>query len=147
MTEAKRVLESLPAPAREALEQAVSFVPRPWLYGGTFRATRSLLARTERMPIAVVHAVALVKKAAALVNRDLGLLPEEKVCLIVAAAEEVVAGRFDAEFPLSIFQGGSGTATNMNVNEVIANRAIELAGGTRGSRWFMITDRSAGGHS
>jgi fumarate hydratase class II len=110
-------------------------VPADAYYGAqTARSVEHFKIGNERMPIAVVHAVALVKKVAALVNHELGLLPEEKSRLIVVAAEEVATGRFDAEFPLSIFQGGSGTATNMNVNEVIANRAIELAGGTRGSK-------------
>ncbi len=110
-------------------------VPADAYYGAqTARSVEHFRIGRERMPLAVVHAVALVKKAAALVNRDLGLVTEDKCRLIVAAAEEVLAGRFDEEFPLPVFQGGSGTATNMNVNEVIANRAIELAGGTRGSK-------------
>jgi fumarate hydratase class II len=86
------------------------------------------------MPRAVIHAMATLKKAAALVNRDLGKLDAEKAKLIVAAADEIVEGKLDAHFPLRIWQTGSGTQTNMNVNEVISNRAIELAGGEMGSK-------------
>ncbi|HVR45065.1 MAG TPA: class II fumarate hydratase [Candidatus Binatia bacterium] len=86
------------------------------------------------MPRQVVHAMALLKKAAALVNRELGKLDAERTRLIVAAADEVIAGELDAHFPLRVWQTGSGTQTNMNVNEVISNRAIELAGGEMGSK-------------
>ena len=78
--------------------------------------------------------MAILKKAAALVNEELGKLPAEKADVIVAAADEVIAGKHPTEFPLSVWQTGSGTQTNMNVNEVISNRAIELAGGERGSK-------------
>jgi len=88
----------------------------------------------DLMPIQVIHGLALVKKAAALVNRDLGKLDVDKAALIVRAADEVLAGRLDAEFPLRVWQTGSGTQSNMNVNEVIANRAIEFAGGSLGSK-------------
>jgi fumarate hydratase class II len=88
----------------------------------------------DRMPPELIHAFGVLKKAAALVNRDLGKLDEEKTRLITAAADEVIAGKLDREFPLRIWQTGSGTQTNMNANEVIANRAIELAGGARGSK-------------
>jgi fumarate hydratase, class II len=86
------------------------------------------------MPKQVIKAMAQLKKAAALVNHDLGKLDEEKTKLIVAAADEVIAGKLDAHFPLRIWQTGSGTQTNMNVNEVISNRAIEIAGGEMGSK-------------
>ena len=86
------------------------------------------------MPKQVVRAMALLKKAAALVNHDLGKLDEENMRLIVTAADEVIAGKLDAQFPLRVWQTGSGTQTNMNVNEVISNRAIELAGGEMGSK-------------
>ncbi len=86
------------------------------------------------MPREVIHAMAVLKKAAALVNRDLGKLEAEKADLIVRAADEVIAGDLDAHFPLRVWQTGSGTQTNMNVNEVISNRAIELAGGEMGSK-------------
>jgi fumarate hydratase, class II len=88
----------------------------------------------ERFPREMIAALGTVKKAAALVNRDLGLLPEDKCRLIVAAADEVVSGALDAHFPLVVWQTGSGTQTNMNVNEVISNRAIEASGGAMGSK-------------
>ncbi|AJE03741.1 class II fumarate hydratase [Geobacter pickeringii] len=88
----------------------------------------------DPMPLEVVRALAVVKKAAALVNVETGRLTAEKGRLIAAAADEVVDGKLDPHFPLSVWQTGSGTQTNMNVNEVIANRAIELAGGVLGSR-------------
>jgi fumarate hydratase class II len=82
----------------------------------------------------VIRALGILKKSAALANGQLGQLPKEKVDLIVRAAEEVIDGRWDDEFPLVVFQTGSGTQTNMNANEVIANRAIQLAGGVVGSK-------------
>jgi len=88
----------------------------------------------ERMPLELVRALATIKKASALVNRELGLLAADRAGLIVAAADEVIAGHHDGEFPLVVWQTGSGTQSNMNVNEVIANRAIELAGGARGAK-------------
>jgi fumarate hydratase, class II len=88
----------------------------------------------DRMPSAVIRGMAILKKAAALVNRDLGLLSDKEAELIVAAADEILAGSLDDHFPLFVWQTGSGTQTNMNVNEVISNRAIELAGGTLGSK-------------
>ena len=86
------------------------------------------------MPKQVIKAMATLKKAAALVNNDLGKLDKEKTDLIVKAADEVVEGKLDAHFPLRVWQTGSGTQTNMNVNEVISNRAIEIAGGEMGSK-------------
>src|SRR6516225_10128657 len=88
----------------------------------------------DRMPPELIRAIGILKKAAALVNNDLGNLPKEKAQLIIAAADEVIAGKLDDHFPLRIWQTGSGTQTNMNANEVIANRAIELAGGQKGSK-------------
>ena len=88
----------------------------------------------DTMPLALIHAFGVLKEASAIVNRDLGKLSPEKADLIVAAAREVSEGRWDDEFPLRIWQTGSGTQTNMNVNEVISNRAIELAGGVLGSK-------------
>src|SRR5579864_7426204 len=82
----------------------------------------------------VIRALGILKKCAALANGQLGQLPKEKVDLIVRAADEVIDGRWDDEFPLVVFQTGSGTQTNMNANEVIANRAIQLAGGVIGSK-------------
>lgn len=89
---------------------------------------------SDRMPRAMIRAFGILKSAAAQVNMELGLLPSENAALIVQAADEVIAGKLDEQFPLSIWQTGSGTQTNMNVNEVIANRAIELAGGALGSK-------------
>src|SRR5207248_2597916 len=89
---------------------------------------------TERMPLPLIHAFGLLKKTGALANMSLGDLPEKLGKAIVAAADEVIAGRLDENFPLVVWQTGSGTQTNMNVNEVIANRAIELLGGTLGSQ-------------
>ncbi len=88
----------------------------------------------DLMPPELIRAFGILKKAAALVNQDLGKLPADKAKLIVAAADEVIAGKLNDQFPLRIWQTGSGTQTNMNVNEVIANRAIEMAGGQLGSK-------------
>src|SRR6266481_5081136 len=88
----------------------------------------------DTMPPELIRAFGILKKACALVNQDLGKLPADKAELIVQAADEVIAGKLDDQFPLRIWQTGSGTQTNMNVNEVIANRAIELAGGKMGSK-------------
>ncbi len=89
---------------------------------------------TERMPVEVVRAFGILKKACALVNLELGKLPKEKATLIVQAADEVILGKLDEHFPLYVWQTGSGTQSNMNANEVISNRAIELAGGELGSK-------------
>jgi len=88
----------------------------------------------DTMPAPLVHAFGILKKASAQVNRDLGKLDEAKAALVIEAAGEVAAGKHDDQFPLKIWQTGSGTQTNMNVNEVISNRAIEIAGGVRGSK-------------
>lgn len=88
----------------------------------------------NKMPISLICAYGLIKRAAAEVNYELGLLSENKKSLIVQAAQEVAEGLLNEHFPLNIWQTGSGTQTNMNVNEVIANRAIELAGGVKGSK-------------
>jgi len=89
---------------------------------------------TERMPVEVVRAFGILKKAAALVNMALGKLPRDKGELIVRASDEVIEGKLDDHFPLFVWQTGSGTQSNMNANEVISNRAIELAGGEMGSK-------------
>jgi len=86
------------------------------------------------MPREMIRAFGILKKACALVNHDLGKLPEDKLKLIVQACDEVIEGKLDAHFPLRIWQTGSGTQTNMNANEVISNRAIEIAGGVMGSK-------------
>ncbi len=88
----------------------------------------------DRMPSAVIRGMAILKKAAALVNQDLGKLPAEEAKLIAQAADEIIDGQHSGEFPLYVWQTGSGTQTNMNLNEVISNRAIELTGGARGSK-------------
>ncbi len=98
----------------------------------TQRSLQNFRIGSERMPHEIIGALATIKKASAIVNRDLGLLPPETCGLIVAAADEVIRGEHAAEFPLVVWQTGSGTQTNMNVNEVIANRANELAGQPRG---------------
>ena len=108
-------------------------VPADRLWGAqTQRSRQNFAISTERMPLALIRALALVKKAAALVNMENGSLPRDKGDAIVRAADEVLAGRHDEEFPLLVWQTGSGTQTNMNVNEVLANRASELLGGVRG---------------
>ena len=110
-------------------------VPEDRYWGAqTQRAIEYFSIGTDVMPIEVIHAYGILKKAAALTNRDLGLLPSDKCDLIVQAAEEVADGKLDAHFPLHVWMTGSGTQSNMNVNEVIANRAIELAGGILGSK-------------
>jgi fumarate hydratase class II len=112
-------------------------VPADHLWGAqTQRSIENFPIGTDRFRFTrpVIRAFGILKKAAALANGDLGELPAEKVALIVQAAEEVIAGTLDAEFPLVVFQTGSGTQTNMNANEVIANRAIQFAGGKVGSK-------------
>ncbi len=88
----------------------------------------------EKMPREIIRAMGILKKAAAHTNNELGILSDEKLALITQAADEVISGELDAHFPLSIWQTGSGTQSNMNTNEVIANRAIEIAGGEMGSK-------------
>ncbi len=88
----------------------------------------------DTMPRELIRAIGTLKKATAAVNQELGLLPKEKAELIIQAAEEVISGKLDDHFPLRIWQTGSGTQTNMNANEVIANRAIEMVGGDLGSK-------------
>jgi fumarate hydratase class II len=100
----------------------------------TQRSLRHFDIGCETMPPELIRAFGILKKAAALVNQDLGKLPADKANLIVQAADEVIAGRLGDQFPLRIWHTGSGTQTNMNVNEVISNRAIEIAGGKMGSK-------------
>src|SRR5688500_8148084 len=88
----------------------------------------------DKMPREMIRALGVLKKAAAQVNEELGKLPSDKLKLIEQAADEVIDGKLDEHFPLRIWQTGSGTQTNMNANEVISNRAIELAGGEMGSK-------------
>ncbi len=109
--------------------------PADRYYGSqTVRSLQHFAIGEERMPLEVVHALALIKKAAAMVNHELGLLAEQPANAVIAAADEVISGKLDDHFPLSVWQTGSGTQTNMNVNEVVANRAIEMLGGELGSK-------------
>ena len=108
-------------------------VPADKLWGAqTQRSLEHFRISTEKMPVSLIQALALTKRAAAKVNQDLGLLPAEKATAIINAADEVLAGKHPDEFPLAIWQTGSGTQSNMNMNEVLANRASELLGGVRG---------------
>jgi fumarate hydratase class II len=110
-------------------------VPANHFWGAqTERSLHHFAIGEDRMPPELIRAFAILKKAAALVNHDLGKLDAEKTELIVRAADEVIAGKHKEEFPLRIWQTGSGTQTNMNVNEVISNLAIHLAGGEMGSK-------------
>ncbi len=110
-------------------------VPTDRYYGcQTARSLMNFKIGTERMPRELIRALGILKKAAALTNAELGTLSKEKADLIVQAADEVIEGKLDDHFPLVVWQTGSGTQTNMNTNEVIANRAIEIAGGVMGSK-------------
>jgi fumarate hydratase class II len=110
-------------------------VPSDVYWGAqTQRSLRHFNIGFDVMPREVIRALGILKKAAAIVNFDLGKLPEDKKDLIVRAADEVIEGKLDAHFPLRVWQTGSGTQTNMNANEVISNRAIEIAGGEMGSK-------------
>ncbi|MCV2531948.1 class II fumarate hydratase [Enterobacter wuhouensis] len=108
-------------------------VPADRLWGAqTQRSLEHFRISTEKMPVSLIQALALTKRAAARVNQDLGLLAADKAAAIINAADEVLAGKHPDEFPLAIWQTGSGTQSNMNMNEVLANRASELLGGVRG---------------
>ena len=110
-------------------------VPADKYYGAqTARSLMNFKIGGERFPREMIRALGILKKAAALANKELGVLPAEKADLIVKAADEVIEGKLDEHFPLVVWQTGSGTQTNMNTNEVIANRAIEMAGGKLGSK-------------
>jgi fumarate hydratase, class II len=110
-------------------------VPADKYYGAqTARSLNNFKIGAEKMPAELIRAFGILKKAAAIVNKELGILPAEKSELIVKAAEEVISAKLDEHFPLVVWQTGSGTQTNMNVNEVISNRAIEMAGGEMGSK-------------
>jgi fumarate hydratase class II len=128
------------APARagfrnESDTMGVLEVPSDRYWGAqTQRSLKYFNIGTDTMPSALIRAMGMLKRASAEVNRDLGLLAPEVADLIVRAASEVIEGKLDAHFPLHIWQTGSGTQTNMNSNEVISNRGIELAGGQMGSK-------------
>jgi fumarate hydratase class II len=116
-------------------------VPADAYYGvQTARAIENFPISPLRMPRAIIRAMGLIKRAAAVVNHSLGLLDKKQADVIKQAATEVVDGKLDAEFPVDIFQTGSGTSTNMNTNEVISNRATELLGGQRGSKLVHPND-------
>jgi len=110
-------------------------VPADKYWGAqTQRALENFKIGGDQFPPEFIRAFGILKKAAALVNQELGLLPADKAKLIVQAADEVIAGKLNAHFPLVVWQTGSGTQMNMNANEVIANRAIEISGGVMGSK-------------
>ncbi|TKI05675.1 class II fumarate hydratase [Martelella alba] len=114
-------------------------VPAEHLWGAqTQRSLEHFRISSEKMPPALIAALAQTKRAAAQVNKDLGLLPDERADAIIAAADEVLAGNHPDEFPLAIWQTGSGTQSNMNMNEVLANRASELLGGRRGGEGRLV---------
>ena len=118
-------------------------VPSDALYGATTqRAVLNFPVSGYRLSRPLIRALGLVKWAAAQANRDLGKLDEERAGFIVQAAEEVIEGRLDEHFPIDIFQTGSGTSSNMNANEVIANRASQLAGKPIGSKGSRTSQRS-----
>jgi fumarate hydratase class II len=110
-------------------------VPADKYYGAqTARSLMNFKIGGERFPRELIKALGILKKAAALTNKELGILPADKADLIVKASDEVIEGKLDEHFPLVVWQTGSGTQTNMNANEVISNRAIEISGGVMGSK-------------
>ena len=116
-------------------------VPANQLWGAqTQRSLEHFKIGGDRFPREMIRALGILKKAAAIVNQELGLLPKDKSDAIVKAADEVISGKLDQEFPLVVWQTGSGTQTNMNTNEVIANRSIEIMGGKRGTKGVHPND-------
>src|SRR5271154_1927687 len=110
-------------------------VPADRYWGAqTERSRQNFRIGQDRMPIAIIHALGIVKLAAAQTNRELGLLDQRRARAIIRAAQEVIDGKLDDHFPLVVWQTGSGTQANMNLNEVIANRANELLGGKLGAK-------------
>jgi len=110
-------------------------VPKDKYYGAqTARSLMNFKIGGDKFPRELIRALGILKKAAALTNKELGILPAEKADLIIQAADEVIEGKLDEHFPLVVWQTGSGTQTNMNANEVISNRAIEISGGVLGSK-------------
>src|SRR3954462_9162286 len=140
------VARSLPTMAQQSPEQSAKTrietdtmgaveVPADRYWGAqTQRSLHHFNIGDDRMPREMIRALGLLKKAAAIVNHDLGKLPAGKLKLIEQAADEVIDGKLDAHFPLRVWHTGSGTQTNMNANEVISNRAIEIAAGVMGSK-------------
>ena len=134
MGEAPQFAKSVPT-RTESDSMGKIDVPVDRYYGAqTARSLIHFAIGKDTMPPELVRAFGILKKAAALVNRDLGKLSEEKANLISQAADEVISGKLNEHFPLRIWQTGSGTQTNMNVNEVISNRAIQIAGGEMGTK-------------
>src|SRR6202007_2383631 len=134
MAEATQFSKSVPT-RTESDSMGKIEVPMDRYYGAqTARSLIHFAIGKDTMPPELVRAFGILKKAAALVNQDLGKLSADKAKLIAQAADEVIGGRLNDHFPLRIWQTGSGTQTNMNVNEVIGNRAIEIAGGEMGSK-------------
>jgi fumarate hydratase, class II len=134
MSEATQFAKSVPT-RTESDSMGTIDVPMDRYYGAqTARSLIHFAIGKDTMPPELIRAFGILKKAAALVNRDLGKLSEEKANLITQAADEVISGKLNEHFPLRIWQTGSGTQTNMNVNEVISNRAIQIARGEMGSK-------------
>jgi len=134
MAEATQFAKSVPT-RTESDSMGKIEVPMDRYYGAqTARSLIHFAIGKDTMPPELIRAFGILKKAAALVNRDLGKLPEEKANLITKAADEVISGKLNEHFPLRIWQTGSGTQTNMNVNEVISNRAIQIARGKMGTK-------------
>src|SRR5256885_8810202 len=116
-------------------------VPADAYYGAsTQRAVLNFPISGQAMPRRFIRALGMVKRAAAQTNRELGLLPRRRARAIAAAAQEVIEGKLDDQFPIDVYQTGSGTSTNTNANEVIANRATEILGGERGSKLVHPND-------
>ncbi len=136
MSDASRSAPVKPGPTRvESDSMGKIDVPADRYWGAqTARSLIHFAIGQDAMPAELIRAFGVLKKACALVNQDLGKLPPEKCKLIVQAADEVISGKLRDHFPLRVWQTGSGTQTNMNVNEVISNRAIEIAGGVMGSK-------------
>ena len=134
MSEASQLTANVPT-RTESDSMGKIAVPADRYYGAqTARSLIHFAIGKDTMPRELIRAFGILKKAAALVNKDLGKLPADKTALITQAADEVIAGKLNDHFPLRVWQTGSGTQTNMNVNEVISNRAIEIAGGAMGSK-------------
>src|SRR5258708_38046570 len=110
-------------------------VPADKYWGAqTQRSIENFKIGGDKFPKEMIRALGILKKAAALTNQELGILPAQKAALIIRAADEVIEGKLDSHFPLVVWQTGSGTQSNMNANEVISNRGIELGGGVIGSK-------------
>jgi len=140
-TENRPVLQDIPigiaasGTRQESDAMGIVEVPADKYWGAeTQRSLQHFSIGNDRMPIALYHAYGYIKKAAAIINARAGKMPQWKADLIVKVAEEVIAGKLDAHFPLYVWQTGSGTHSNMNVNEVIGNRAIQLTGGILGTK-------------